>query len=101
VKHRLCIVVETSAESCGDRLTRQSPITETIVDDDGPGGRGAIAYGVALDGVAAVSFPVGGVPVRVPVRDNFWFWQQPAGSYARGFSPVSVYWADGRVTASR
>jgi hypothetical protein len=77
-KGKLCVVVARLAESCGDTLTRESPITFTVVD---PGrGEPAVAYGVALDGVVSVSFEAGGRAITVAVRDNFFVYEARSGT---------------------
>jgi hypothetical protein len=95
-KGKLCVVVAGLAESCGDMLTREAPITFTVVDR----GQGdpAVAYGVALDGVVSVSFKAGGRAVTVPVRDNFFVYEASGGT---AFSPPSVTFADGTTELAR
>jgi hypothetical protein len=95
-KGKLCVVVARLAESCGDTLTREAPITFTIVDQ----GQGvpAVGYGVALDGVVSVSFEAGGRAVTVPVRDNLFVYEAPSGT---SFSPPSVTFADGTTESVR
>jgi hypothetical protein len=95
-KGKVCVVVARLAESCGDALTRESPITFTVVDRGQ--GEPAVAYGVALDGVASVSFKAGGRAVTVPVRDNFFVYEAPSGT---SFSPPMVTFADGTTEAAR
>ena len=95
-KGKLCVVVARLAESCGDTLTRESPITFTVVDAGA--GEPAVGYGVALDGVVSVSFKAGGRAVTVPVRDNFFVYEAPSGA---SFSPPSVTFADGTTELAR
>jgi hypothetical protein len=95
-KGKLCVVVARLAESCGDTLTRESPITFTVVDRGQ--GQPAVAYGVALDGVVSVSFTAGGRAVTVPVRDNFFVYEASSGT---SFSPPTVTFADGTSEVAR
>jgi hypothetical protein len=56
-KGKLCVAVAGRAQSCGEALTRTSPITLTLLKDASlvP----PVVYGVAMDGVASVSFTAG------------------------------------------
>jgi hypothetical protein len=81
---RLCVVVERLAESCANPLTQATPITFAVAR---PAGEGPVAYGVARDGVASVSFRVGGRRVTVPVRNNLFAYQARPGE--RFSAPVA------------
>jgi hypothetical protein len=94
-KGRLCVLVARRAESCGSPLTQTEPVTFTIVDPDGPGGEPAIAYGVARDGVKAVSFTVDGRHEAVPVRDNMFAYQARTSDGSSSFSTPKVTLDDG------
>ena len=95
-KGRLCVLVAGLAESCGDPLTMRQPITFTTVFRH-PGDP-TYAYGVARDGVTAVSFTVSpGRPVTVPVQRNFFVYESDRSSSPRGFADVRVTFSDGRV----
>lgn len=59
----LCIVDPTGM-ICGTGLTPSRPIEDESV--------GKLMFGVALDGVTAISFENAGKEVTVPVKDNVW-----------------------------
>jgi len=95
---KLCVVVANKAESCGDPLSQEAPITFTISDDDGPRGwKPAIAWGVARDGVVSVSFAVGGRFVTVPVHNNFFAFE--ANPWEHGFANLTAQLADGSAVS--
>lgn len=62
----LCIVDPTGM-ICGTGLTRSRPIEDESV--------GELMFGVALDGVTAISFEHAGEEVTVPVKDNVWIYE--------------------------
>jgi hypothetical protein len=93
--NRLCVVSATD-DSCGDPLSEASPITLTIVDPDGPGGAGPLAYGAALDGVASVSFSAEEKTRTVPVRRNFFALQGKPTDTTEALSAPIVTFADGQ-----
>jgi len=100
-KGRLCVVVATLAESCGDPLTQASPITFTVIDPGSSSGQPPIAYGVARDGVVSVSFTVAGNQLTVPVQNNFYVYEaNPWDQHAR-FSSPTVTFADGSTQVAR
>jgi hypothetical protein len=98
--NRLCVVVRT-AESCGDPLSHDAPITFTVIDNDGPGGSPPIAYGVAEDGVRSVSFTVAGRPEIVKVRDNFFAFRGWSSDVASSFTTPTVTFANGSMEAAQ
>ena len=73
---------------CGDSLSQTKPITLESEEPSGPAT--AISYGLAIDGVTAVSFMAGGVETTVPVTDNVWIYAGQAD-----LQTVTVHWADG------
>jgi hypothetical protein len=73
---------------CGDSLSQARPITLGGEEPSGPAT--AISYGLAMDGVTAVSFMAGGVETTVPVADNVWIYPGQAD-----LQTVTVHWADG------
>jgi hypothetical protein len=91
-KNRLCVVVAGQAESCGDQLTRESPITFTILSSDL---EAPLAYGVARDDVASVSFTVRGRTVTLPVRNNFFVYEGQRSDGVGGFSGLTVTFDNG------
>lgn len=68
--NRLCAVVAELAETCTDPLSANSPFTFDVIDADGPGGAGPVAFGVAEDSVTAVAFNVAGERHTAPVHNN-------------------------------
>ena len=73
---------------CGDSLSETRPITIGSEQPSGPAT--AIWYGLAMDGVTAVSFVAAGVEMTVPVTDNVWIYAGQAD-----LQTVTVRWADG------
>jgi hypothetical protein len=73
---------------CGDSLSRSQPIT--IGSQQPNPATPPISYGLAMDGVTAVSFMAEGVETKVPVKGNVWAYEGQANLHS-----VTVYWADG------
>lgn len=94
-KGRLCVVVAHVAESCGDPLTRDEPVTFTTVWDRA--GEPAYAYGVARDGVKSVSFQAGNRRITVPVEHNLFVYETEPRNSMPGFGAVTVTLADGTI----
>jgi hypothetical protein len=97
--NRLCIVVATLAETCGDALTHARPITFTLIEP----GRGAapVVWGATANDVASVRFQIGGQDVTATVHNNFYAWQ---GTVAQAQAPVSkttVTFTDGSQQTAR
>ena len=73
----LCLIVTLSADSgvsaCGPRLGPAVPLTATI--STAHEGAGPILAGLARDDVRAILFTAGGVPLRIPVRNNAFFYE--------------------------
>jgi hypothetical protein len=101
---KLCVFAAGLAESCGDALTRDAPITFTI-SANGVGSRPLVS-GVALDDVVSVAFRAGGVSVTLPVRHNVFAYEGPPyeGPPSRAGPEVSaptVSFSDGTKTTIR
>jgi hypothetical protein len=96
---RLCVVIATTAESCGNPLTRNSPITFTTIDPDGRGGVPPIAYGTALTGVASVSFAVAGTHHTVEASNSMFVFRGAPDSTVDDFSDPTARFADGTTVA--
>ena len=73
----LCTVFEGGGASCGPPLSKTQPITFGTFNPSPTTGGTFIAVGLASDGVAAVSFTLGGKAVEVPVENNVWVYSQP------------------------
>ena len=63
----LCVLLPALAMTCGSGLSQSRPITDESV--------GKLMFGVALDGVTAISFEKHGKGVTVPVKDNVWIYE--------------------------
>jgi hypothetical protein len=98
---RLCVAAARLAETCSDALSDASPATFTMVDMDGIGGAGPIAYGVAIDGVRSLSFSVAGRPVTVPVHNNVFVFHGRPSDGTGDFSPATVAFTNGATRALR
>jgi hypothetical protein len=95
-KGRVCVLVEGLAESCGDPLTQDQPITFTA-SWVGPG-EPNYAWGVARDGVKSVSFDVSPTQrVTVPVEHNVFVYEGKPSESATGFANTAVTFDDGHV----
>lgn len=110
-KGRLCVVVAGLAESCGNPLTQMAPVTFTTFF--GHPGEPTYAYGVARDGVRAVSFNLSsdddvtvpfsrspGERVTVPVHDNLFAFESDPSDAPQKFTAVTVTLADGTVESA-
>lgn len=73
---------------CGESLTRGRPIT--IASERANRATPPVNYGLALDGVTAVSFKAAGAQTTVPVKDNVWAYEGQANLRA-----VTVHWQNG------
>jgi hypothetical protein len=82
----------------GAPLSPSNPITVSSFGDalDTP----RIIYGVALDGVTAVSFESAGAEVTVPVKDNVWAYEQPSASTPDP-NPITAHFDDGTTVTIR
>jgi hypothetical protein len=94
--NRLCVVLQRTAESCGNPLSSSSPITFTIVTGDASSASGPIAYGVAQDDVASVSFAVAGRAETLAVRDGVFSYSGRSGETAADFSAPTVTFKNGQ-----
>jgi hypothetical protein len=73
---------------CGDSLSRSRPIT--IVSEQVNRSTPQVSYGLALDGVTAVSFTAAGAETTVPVKDNVWAYEGQAD-----LTSITVHWKNG------
>jgi len=73
---------------CGDSLAQSRPIT--IASEQVNHSTPRVSYGLALDGVTAVSFTAGGTETTVPVKDNVWAYEGQAN-----LRSVTVHWENG------
>jgi hypothetical protein len=100
-KGGLCVAAARLVETCSAALSTASPATFTIVDADGVGGAGPVAYGVASDAVKSLSFSVAGRPVTVPVRGNLFVFHGRSSDGTGDFSPATVAFTDGSTSILR
>ena len=77
------------AVGCGDPLDQSHP---TTIESERPNPSvPTLSFGVAIDGVTAVSFVAGGQEVTVPVQDNVWAYE---GENA-ALNDLTVHFNDG------
>lgn len=100
-KGGLCVAVANLAETCSAALSDASPATFTIIDTDGVGGAGPLAYGVATDAVRSLSFSVADRPVTVPVHNNLFVFRGRPSDGTGDFSPATVTFTDGATSILR
>ena len=75
---------------CGDSLSRSRPIT--ITSERTNRATPPVSYGLALDGITAVSFKAHGHQTTVPVKSNVWAYQGEAN-----LRSVTVHWQNGNT----
>jgi hypothetical protein len=92
-KSKLCIVVAESSGSCHPPLSRSEPVTFTV-SKTGPAAP-HVVVGAAIDDVISVSFNLGGERVTVPVEGNFYAWEGEPSEQFKGWSALTVTFADG------
>jgi hypothetical protein len=89
---QLCVLVEREiggvGMGCGSPLTQSQPTTAASFNVN----HEKNTWGIAVDGVTAVSFLAGGKQVTVPVVHNVWVYQ---GNYAGVPETLTVHRADG------
>jgi hypothetical protein len=93
----LCVLLPALMMGCGTSLSPSKPLTAASFGDalDKP----TIVYGVALDGVNAVSFEMAGHEVTVPVKDNVWVYEGPPGATLP--EALTAHFADGTMVTLR
>jgi hypothetical protein len=86
---------DAAAMGCGSPLTQSQPTTAASfrANEAVP----PITWGIALDGVTAVSFRAGGQEVTVPVKNNVWAYEGQ-NSALEGWR---VHFADGTTSVLR
>ncbi len=75
---------------CGESLSRSHPITMT--SERANQATPPVSYGLAMDGVEAVSFTAAGAETTVEVTDNVWAYEGQAN-----LTLVTVHWMDGSM----
>jgi hypothetical protein len=88
----LCILIEDGT-SCGAALTPAQPVSIVSRDKvvNGPGATPPLSYGIARDGVTAVSFRGSGRVQTVRVVNNVWAYQGPNSA----LGSLTVHYTDG------
>lgn len=89
----LCFVVGPPHPewNCDDPLSRSHPSTVFLYGQDP--NIAPPTFGIALDGVTAVSFEAWGRQVTVPVENNFWTY--PGDVFYSAYSRLTAHFADG------
>jgi hypothetical protein len=78
-----------SGLGCGDSLSKSRPIT--IASERTNRATPPVSYGLAMDGVTAVSFKAHGHQTTVPVKNNVWAYEGQNGALRW----VAVHWENG------
>jgi hypothetical protein len=73
---------------CGDSLSPSRPIT--IASEQANQATPPVNYGLAMDGVTAVSFTAAGADTTVPVTNNVWAYEGQAN-----LTSITVHWKNG------
>jgi hypothetical protein len=95
----LCVLVTNHGKlavvSCGNPLTQSQPVTVTsiVLVKNGPNATPALSYGIARDGITAVSFKAHGREQTVPVKNNVWFYDGNSNVLAS----ITIHYANGRT----
>jgi hypothetical protein len=76
---------------CGDSLSKSRPIT--IASERTSRATPLVSYGLALDGVTAVSFKADGHQTTIPVKNNVWAYE----GQNNASRSVTVRWENGRT----
>jgi hypothetical protein len=92
----LCAVLEGGDSSCGPPLSRSQPITFGSFYRSSTTDGTYIATGLAIDGVTAVSFTLGGKTVEVPVTSNVWVYSEPRSHWTDGHC-IRAHFVDGKT----
>ena len=75
---------------CGNSLSQNRPIT--IGSERTNRATPPVSYGLAKDGVTAISFMARGTETTVPVKNNVWAYEGQAN-----LRSITVHWADGNT----
>jgi hypothetical protein len=79
--------------SYGAPLTQSEPVTISSFDrvKNGPNATPPLSYGIARDGITAVSFTAHGREQTVPVKNNVWFYEGNSNVLAS----ITIHYANG------
>jgi hypothetical protein len=98
-KKYLCILVTNHGNlllaSYGNALTQAEPITvgSFVRVKNGPNATLPLSYGIAKDGITAVSFMAHGIEKSVPVKDNVWFYE----GRSNVLGSITIHYTDGHT----
>ena len=98
-KNELCVLVtdhgKLAVVSCGNPLTQSQPVTltSTVLVKNGPDATPPLSYGIARDGITAVSFKAHSREQTVPVKNNVWFYEGKSNVLAS----ITIHYANGRT----
>ena len=98
-KKYLCILVTNHGKlvlaSYGNALTQAEPITlgSFVRVRNGPSATLPLSYGIAKDGITAVSFMAHGSEKTVPVKNNVWFYE----GRSNALGSITIHYADGHT----
>ena len=89
----LCIVIDQMGALLGAPPSPSDPTTIATFDDvvNGPNATPPISWGIAKDGITAVSFMGGGNEQTVPVVNNVWAYEGENSA----LQSITVHYADG------
>lgn len=101
----LCDVVAPTSGSdynCSRPLSRSHPSTVWF-NASSPDSSDWFLFGIALDGVTAVSFEPNGQEVTLPVRDNVWMYRGDSFEAMTALIglPLTAHFADGRTVVDK
>ena len=74
---------------CGDSLSKSRPIT--LASEQVNQATPPVSYGLAMDGVTAVSFKAHGHQTTLPVKNNVWAYEGQNGA----LRSITVHWKNG------
>jgi hypothetical protein len=98
-KNELAILVTNHGRlmlaSYGAPLTQSEPVTiaSSVRVKNGPHATPPLSYGIARDGITAVSFRAHGRVQTVPVKNNVWFYEGNSNVLAS----ITIHYANGRT----
>ena len=98
-KGKVCQMLGGAGESCFEPLSRTHPVQLVGDDLSGPGGHAPVFYGVAVDGVRAVTFKTGAQSHTVEVTDNVFVFHGDLTTPVDSLNSTSATFDDGTVVA--
>lgn len=95
--HDLCVLIYADradfADGCGSPLTQAEPTTIEQIDKvkNGPHATPPLTYGVAQNGITAISFRAHGHQTTIPVKNNVWAYEGQNGA----LRSLTIHYANG------